>query len=100
MKNALSTVGLKEKDGSLAKGLSGGERQKCSMARALIHNPPILIADEPTANLDKEDKIRLIELLNQLQKEGKTIFVVSHDPLLEELASTSQTITLSAGSVI
>ena len=100
VQKTLSMVGLVGKEASLAKGLSGGERQKCSMARALIHNPPILIADEPTANLDKKAKNRLIELLNELRKNGKTIIVVSHDPLFEEFAHISKTFTLSAGRVL
>ena len=100
VQDALKLVGLFERDNSLAKSLSGGERQKCSLARALIHNPPIVIADEPTANLDIDAKKRLIELLNNLNKNGKTILVVSHDPLFEKLAKITMTLNLSAGRVV
>ena len=100
VKKALKIVGLFDKEDSMAKSLSGGERQKCSMARAIIHNPPILIADEPTANLDKDSKIKLIELLNDLKNDGKTIFVVSHDPLFDEIAHVSKTIMMSEGRIL
>ncbi|MEW6350950.1 MAG: ABC transporter ATP-binding protein [Thermodesulfobacteriota bacterium] len=64
--------------------LSGGEQQRIAIARALINAPSILIADEPTSNIDASSVQALLELLQQLQREGKTILVSSHDPVFKD----------------
>ena len=61
--------------------LSGGQQQRVAIARALINNPKILIADEPTSNIDEDSVERLLEILTELKNEGKTIIVSSHDPV-------------------
>jgi putative ABC transport system ATP-binding protein len=63
--------------------LSGGEMQRLAIARALINNPDIIIADEPTAHLDTELAKDILEIFNQLKAEGKTLIIASHDPLVE-----------------
>ncbi|WP_052342823.1 ABC transporter ATP-binding protein [Bacillus sp. EB01] len=64
---------------SLPGELSGGEKQRTAIARALIHKPNILLCDEPTGNLDKENRERILDILKELHKEGMTIILVTHD---------------------
>jgi len=64
--------------------LSGGEQQRIAIARALINNPQILIADEPTSNIDADAVEMLLEILAELKKEGKTIIISSHDPIFRK----------------
>lgn len=73
--------------------LSGGEGQRVALARALFREPEILIADEPTANLDRESADRLIDLLGQLNADGSTMLIASHDPHL--IARAARVIELS-----
>ena len=76
---ALERVGLKDRAKHLPSQLSGGEQQRVCIARALINNPEIILADEPTGNLDEVNEKIVIEILKQLHKEGSTIIVVTHD---------------------
>lgn len=66
--------------------LSGGERQRISIIRALLQEPAILLADEPTASLDEENSMNIAEVLAGLRKSGKTIIVATHEPYFDELA--------------
>jgi putative ABC transport system ATP-binding protein len=96
-KAALERVGLGDRIGHLPSELSGGEQQRVCIARALINNPPILLADEPTGNLDAANQKIVVELLTRLHQEGHTIVMVTHDP---EMASLAQRrIALSHGKV-
>lgn len=79
----LSKFGLKERLNHLPPQLSGGEQQRVAIARALINNPQILIADEPTGNLDSKTEKEIFELLKSISKEGKTVIVVSHNNLIK-----------------
>ena len=76
---ALERVGLKDRAKHLPSQLSGGEQQRVCIGRALINSPEIILADEPTGNLDEVNEKIVIEILKQLHKEGATIVVVTHD---------------------
>ena len=75
----LNLVGLAGKAHSLPQELSGGEQQRSALARALVHSPPIIIADEPTGNIDPELSVEIMELLQAINSVGTTIVVVTHE---------------------
>jgi cell division transport system ATP-binding protein len=75
----LKWVGLSDRAGALPPELSGGERQRAALARAVMMSPDVLIADEPTGNIDWEMSLRLLSLLIELNKMGKTILIATHD---------------------
>ena len=83
---ALDKVGLLKRAGHLPRQLSGGEQQRVCIARALINNPELILADEPTGNLDEENEQIVIRILHQLHEEGATIVVVTHDLSVGEQA--------------
>ncbi|MCK8600792.1 ABC transporter ATP-binding protein [Desulfoferrobacter suflitae] len=80
--------------------LSGGEQQRTAIARALINDPAVVIADEPTAHLDTELSMELLEIVNDLKNEGKTILVASHDPLIFESTAVDRVVSLRDGKMI
>jgi putative ABC transport system ATP-binding protein len=94
---ALERVGLGKRAEHLPSELSGGEQQRVCIARALINNPPILLADEPTGNLDAANQKIVAELLQDLHRNGHTIVMVTHDPEMAALAQRK--IALSHGKV-
>lgn len=84
----LEAVGLSHRKNEMAKVLSGGEKQRVTIARALCNNPDLILADEPTGNLDQHTSDQIHELLISLcEKEGKTVVIVTHDPDLAGLCS-------------
>lgn len=94
---ALKRVGLENRAQHLPSQLSGGEQQRVCIARALINYPAIILADEPTGNLDEENERVVTALFKELHKEGHTIIVVTHDPEVGMLAE--RTIKLEHGRV-
>ncbi len=83
--DALSKVGLDNYEKKKIFECSGGEQQRISIARLLLKSCELVLADEPTGNLDEDNKQRVFKLLKELQNEGKTLIVVTHDPELKEI---------------
>jgi putative ABC transport system ATP-binding protein len=84
---ALTRVGLAGRAQHLPSQLSGGEQQRVCIARALINQPPILLADEPTGNLDEANQRIVLSLLRQLHSQGHTLVMVTHDPEIAKYAN-------------
>jgi putative ABC transport system ATP-binding protein len=92
---SLDRVGLGDRGGHLPRQLSGGEQQRVCIARALINHPRLILADEPTGNLDEVNEGMVMDLLRQLHREGSTIVMVTHDP--DVAARAERTIVLEHG---
>lgn len=95
---ALEIVGLKEKLQNKPSQLSGGQQQRVAIARALINNPSIILADEPTGNLDSKSGEEILSLLSRLNNEGNTIVVVTHD--LDIAKRARRVIAIRDGEII
>jgi putative ABC transport system ATP-binding protein len=87
-KQLLAEVGIPEKADTSPADLSGGQQQRVAIARAIIHNPNLIVCDEPTSFLDHDTGIKVMQLLRSIvDKQGKTLIVVSHDPRITPYAS-------------
>jgi putative ABC transport system ATP-binding protein len=95
---ALQKVGMAHRKGHYSSQLSGGQQQRVAVARALAGSPAILLADEPTGNLDSKNGIAVMELLRQLHDDGATICMVTHDPRFASFAD--RTVHLFDGKVV
>lgn len=95
----LDIVGLKEKADRYPRQLSGGEQQRVSIARSLVHRPKLLVADEPTGNLDAIHSYEIIDLLKRINKIGTTVVLVTHDRDIVNMLK-KRVITLENGKVI
>ncbi len=95
---ALSRVGLGDRMDNLPSQLSGGQQQRVSIARAIGHNPKIIFADEPTANLDSETSKTVLDTFIELNKAGQTIVMVTHEP--EYAALTHRIVELHDGKIL
>lgn len=96
--SALQKVGLAHRKENTPSQLSGGEQQRVSIARAIVHNPKILFADEPTANLDTETSRSILSAFLELNKQGQTIIMVTHEEEYARLAH--RIINLADGKII
>jgi len=95
----LESVGIdREKSNHRPSQLSGGQQQRVAIARALVNDPKILLCDEPTGNLDRKTGIQIMDILVDLQKKGKTVILVTHDPKIAEYAH--RTIQLEDGRIV
>lgn len=95
----LSTVGLLDKAKANPKELSGGEQQRVALARALVNRPSVLLADEPTGNLDPKNAWSMMKLLDDINKLGTTVLVVTHNPDVVDIMQ-KRVITLEKGKIL
>jgi len=93
----LKKFGLDNWAGNLPTELSGGQQQRVAIARALVNNPSIILADEPTGNLDSASGLQIMKFLASINKEGKTIILVTHDSSLKKYAN--RVITMKDGEI-
>ena len=96
---ALKIVGLYEKRKAKPTELSGGEQQRVGIARAIVNGPPLLIADEPTGNLDPKNSMEIMQILEQINQKGITVIVSTHDHAMVDYFR-KRVLTLEAGQII
>lgn len=96
---ALKVVGLSDKLNAKPSELSGGEQQRVSIARAIVNGPPLLIADEPTGNLDPKNSMEVMQILDQINQRGITVIISTHDHAMVDYFR-KRVITLNEGEVI
>ena len=96
----LDMLNLASKAASKIEWLSGGEAQRTAIARALINNPSIIIADEPTAHLDTRLSREFMEIMRRLKEDGKTILIASHDPMVYESDVIDRVIKMRDGMIV
>jgi putative ABC transport system ATP-binding protein len=97
-REALSRVGLEEKSGRLPSQLSGGEQERVAIARAIVNKPALILADEPTGNLDTKTGSKVLEMLEGLHAEGRTIVMVTHSE--ENARRAGRTVEIRDGEVV
>ncbi len=94
----LTQVGLEKRAHHKPTELSGGQQQRVAVARALVNDPELILADEPTGNLDSSSGLGIMQLLSELHQQGRTVLVVTHDPRMQHFAT--HTIYLLDGKVV
>lgn len=95
---ALQTLDLGDKQNNLPSQLSGGQQQRVSIARSIAHNPEVVFADEPTANLDSVNSLHVVEAFADLHKKGQTIVMVTHEKKYAEMSG--RVITIEDGKIV
>jgi putative ABC transport system ATP-binding protein len=95
----LDLFGIRQRAGSRAEWLSGGEAQRTAIARALINNPRVIIADEPTAHLDTRLSREFMDIVARFRQEQKTVIIASHDPLVYDSAVVDRVVTMRDGRI-
>jgi putative ABC transport system ATP-binding protein len=98
--DVLEMFGISRYKHSIVKNLSGGEQQRVAIARAYINDPKIIIADEPTANLDEKLSLDFIDIIQELKSKNKTIIIATHDPLFFDLDFVDEYVELRDGKVV
>ena len=91
---------IEDKRDTIVKNLSGGEQQRVAIARANINNPKIILADEPTANLDEKLSLEFIEMIKEMKSQKKTIVIATHDPLFFNLDFVDRVIEIHNGTTV
>jgi len=99
LQRVLNMFHIGHKKDQLVRNLSGGEQQRVAIARASINNPKIILADEPTANLDEKLSLHFIDIIKELKSEGKSIIIATHDPLFFGLDIVDREIEIHKGKV-
>jgi len=100
LERVLDMFHISHKRATAVKNLSGGEQQRVAIARANINDPKIIIADEPTANLDEKLSLHFIDILRELKKLNKTIIIATHDPLFFGLDFIDKEVEIYGGKII
>jgi putative ABC transport system ATP-binding protein len=98
--NQLAGLDLGHRRNARVEWLSGGEQQRVAIARALINDPEVIIADEPTANLDTALSLQFLDILSSLIDEGRTVLLTSHDPLVVESSVVDRVVRLRDGRLV
>lgn len=97
---AMKLANIEHKQVQNVSSLSGGERQRCAIARAVVMEPAIILADEPTANLDKENALMFIEILNRFRALHKTVIIATHDTLFDGLPCIDRILHMRDGMIV
>ena len=100
LRSVLALFNISDKRDTIVKKLSGDEQQRVAIARANINNPKIILADEPTANLDEKLSLEFIEMLKELQSQKRTIVIATHDPLFFSLDFVDRVVEVHNGKIL